>query len=224
MKGHLGRISMECPVAWGLLAALIVMVVPFDVFAAEITITQTGTGSGTIGGTPFTSDGFTITSVGDTGNRASYSGGFFISSNSASISIAGLGTYQFITATGIFNNTSGAEPGFTRAPLGGLDLFDGPENVAFDDWDMLTSIGPITGTAELLQWQKSPVVTSGGTLVFQNANGVPTTFQATVAVPEPSTFSLLAVGAIGMLGYVWRRRRPFAQSDSCPDRPVSLRS
>jgi hypothetical protein len=72
---------------------------------------------------------------------------------------------------------------------------------------MLSSIGPFGGEARLLQWSNTPVQTSGGTLAFNNL--VTTgTFQAvvgTTVVPEPSTYSLLAV-AMSAMAMVLRRR------------------
>jgi autotransporter-associated beta strand protein len=61
-----------------------------------------------------------------------------------------------------------------------------------------------------------------GTLIVTNSEAIPNGTSVTVgagalsifeapaaaaAVPEPSTFVLLSIGAIGLAGYVWRRRR-----------------
>ncbi|MGO9110388.1 MAG: PEP-CTERM sorting domain-containing protein [Thermoguttaceae bacterium] len=37
-----------------------------------------------------------------------------------------------------------------------------------------------------------------------------------VTVPEPSTFVLLSVGTIGLLGYRWRQRKQSAQNHFSP--------
>ena len=43
------------------------------------------------------------------------------------------------------------------------------------------------------------------------------------AVPEPSTFALLTVAAIGMAGYTWRKRRFRLARCSCQDVRLTLR-
>ena len=54
-----------------------------------------------------------------------------------------------------------------------------PNNSAFSSWDMMSSIGPITGVGEIFQWNNvecpscgtlPAVVTNDGTLVLVNAS------------------------------------------------------
>ena len=183
---------------------------PPDVFGNTITVTQTGVGTGTIGTTPFTAADFTITSIADTDSRVQSGKAFGLPNESASILIDGVGSYQFITPTAIFVNNGSGEPGFQETasePQGGpYDLFDGPQNSAFLTWGMQTSIGPISGTAELIQWF-GEVQTSGGILNFQIAGSVPSTFQATVCTSSRTLHPRPAwCRPLGLVAYVWRHR------------------
>src|SRR3990170_1189640 len=83
-------------------------------FAATITFTHIGFGSGTLGGTPFTTSDFTITAQGDTNNRDNFLGGYYIDHDWASLLITGLGTYQFTTGTRTFVNNLDSLVGFSR--------------------------------------------------------------------------------------------------------------
>jgi hypothetical protein len=44
-------------------------------------------------------------------------------------------------------------------------------------------------------------------LEFTSASGLSSTFTAAVPAPEPASLTLLGVGAAGLLGYGWRRKR-----------------
>lgn len=57
---------------------------------------------------------------------------------------------------------------------------------------MLASIGPVTGTGNLLQWDFENLRTSGGVLFFDDNATVPMNFTATI-VPEPGVIGLAAV-------------------------------
>jgi autotransporter-associated beta strand protein len=75
------------------------------------------------------------------------------------------------------------------------------------------------GTLDVISGSALPkggslTIGAGGTFVFNpSAAGAPlaASFDPTVSpVPEPSSFALLGVSAIGLLAYAWRRRRQMA--------------
>ena len=175
---------------------------------ALITFTHAGTGSGAVGSIAFSNADFVITAVGNADNRESFGFGSSIAHDTASIDISGVGIFTFVTGTQTFVNNDKALVGFSQT--NGGDLFNGPGNAAFSTWALDTSIGPVTGSGELLQWDDAvqpQVFTDGGRIYFTDDPDTPVTVQASV-VPVPAAIWLFASGLLGLIG-IARRRNAF---------------
>jgi hypothetical protein len=141
-------------------------------------VTHDGVGSGNLNGVAFASTPFTITCAWDIGAVLSSGPGVLtVDHTAASIDITGVGNFTFITPTRSFNNQNVPVVGFARAS--GADLFDGPFDATLAGWNLASPIGPLVGTASIIQWTGfTDVVTSGGVLVLDTAFGVPCTYTA----------------------------------------------
>ena len=118
-----GRTSKKLFGMIGLLALVLVAASAVDGSAEPILFTYTGTGTGTIGSTPIVNVDFTITALSDTDTRRTVSSGIYYEDHSwASITIDGVGTYEFITGTRTFVNqgVGSGQVGFSRAGKGGV--------------------------------------------------------------------------------------------------------
>jgi hypothetical protein len=128
---------------------------------------------------------------------------------SASISISGVGAFDFTTASQVWISDTAGDGGFGQysgtpsAPVGPnlVSLFGIP---SFAGWNESSSLGPVTSTAQdISQWSLAflPVVTSGGTLVLDDNSTSPVTFQASTSQsPEPSSLAFMVIisAAIGI--------------------------
>ena len=168
--------------------------------AVPIQFVTSGAASGTLNGVAF-SGGFQINSFGDTSSRQAIAGGVFsIDHTSSFVTIEGIGQVQILSGTRTFVSQVGTGiVGYSRGGASGLDLYNGPSSSLFSTWDMTTSIGPVSGTGQLLQWGGG-LNTDHGVLAF--ANGLSDcTF--TAIVPAPAA----GLSLLGGLMVATRRRR-----------------
>jgi len=178
------------------LALTLLVLTPAEAPADILMFTHTGSGSGSLDGEPFPLSDFIITAYVDTDDRQGFSSGWFIDHLSASISIDGLGDLDILTPTRHFVNNSAQLVGFSRAGSSGADLFNGPSHPDFGTWDMLGPIGPISGDAYLLQWDRDPLInTTGGILIFADGSSD----AVFTAIPEPATLGMLVVGGLALM-------------------------
>ncbi len=176
-----------------ILIVLLLLVVAGHAYAVPIVLKHSGNRSGSIGSTTFVNADFTITAFADTDDRISSTNvSFTLIHDSASISIDGVGEFQFVSGTRTFVNNFFGIVGFSR-PFS-TDLFNGPSDPSFLTWDLLTPIGPITGDGEYFRWF-SNVITEAGPVRFDEGAGSTSRFEA---VPEPNTALLLSLGLTGL--------------------------
>ncbi len=84
------------------------------------------------------------------------------------------------------------------------------ENSAAGDYPLI-GYGSLTGSLSDLVLPAPPPYTG-----YSLSTTVDPGYIDLVVVPEPSTFALLGVGAVALLGYAWRRQRKALPPPSCP--------
>ena len=116
--------------------------------ATPITYIETVTASGSIGPLGFQSDLITITATADTtGITSPNAGELAVNNLSATVNVAGVGTFGFTSPTNTFDfqtgtGTAGENSGTTGVP--GSDILD-VASAVFTTYDLATSLGPVSG-------------------------------------------------------------------------------
>lgn len=200
-------ISIHRPVAFaiGLIASTTIIA---SALADQITLIHSGTASGTLNGIAFESTAFTITGIADTDDRVvTTGGGWAIEHQTSQIEIEGVGTFDFISKIRTWKSGQFASVGLGRSVNGGvsgLDLLLGPSsNDELADWEMLTSIGPVTSLGHAGQWNVDPFIITTGGIVILDSGPMDLTFTA-IVVPAPGT---ALIGLAMLIARPGRRRR-----------------
>ncbi len=163
--------------------------VPITASAQQVVFRHEASLSGTLAGVPFGPTQVVLRGVGDLANRQPFSNGFLLMHNSATVDIAGVGAFDFVSPTLSFVNQAQQLVGFSRGNLGGLDFLDGPFDASLANWDMLSAIGPLTGPGGSINWDLGDIVTSGGVLDVFSAN-VTVTFGSSPCVSAGLAYCL----------------------------------
>ena len=171
--------------------------------AAVITYIFTGTGSGSLDGTPF--DGsFTVTMVSDTSTVTS--GGGELRNTGTTTFVSGALTDTISDAVLIENTASPGFMGFGQS----ISPFPDKSLTAtvFETYNLINSLPLTTGG---LSVAPATFITAGGTLVFSGDRPITAlSFEATGGVPEASTWAMMLAGFAGLGFLAYRKRASLA--------------
>lgn len=210
-----------------LVTSVLILFAASTAYAVPLTLGFSGSGSGTLGGVAFGPSDFVITATTDTDDVIQDSNPFpgifvdILPHSSASISIDGLGSFDFVGGTESFFNDNatyfdGAMVpstniiGFRSTEGAGSDLY----NIAssdFEGWDAQSAISSASAQGSLLQWNLVNVLVTDGiddfALQFTSQGTFAELSISVTPVPLPAALPLLA-SVLGLAGFVgWRRRR-----------------
>jgi hypothetical protein len=171
--------------------------------AAPIVYTETVVGSGTLGQTPFTDALITLTAIADTDHVMIDAMGFFVVANkSTSVQIDNGGSALFSSFTETFVDPTHQVAGLRQGPII-LAL----QQAAFGTYDLKTPIAPMSGVPFINA--SDTFATNAGNFSITSTTGDATSEATALGapVPEPSTFILAGLGALGLTAVLRRCRR-----------------
>ena len=178
------------------LLATVITLSATHVTAAPITYTDTGIGSGFLGGTAFTDAVITLTGTGDTTNVVPVGLQFLNLVSSLTIDIAGVGTatYNGVSSPFAFTNHTVGQVG---GGFGGeIGFAFGTFSLAFAGYDLTTAFGPVSGPGVV---QSSLLTTAGNFFCRLSATRLLPRRVESSATPLPAALPLFATG-LGALG------------------------
>ena len=185
--------------------------------AGLITYTITETSSGSLGADAYADAQVTLTFVGDTSNVVNVETGVFYNSlGTATVTIEGLGTATFTEPVTVYSDHSFLLGSFGYPSIGfyngtsysAIQLSGGITNLIapeYATYDLTTSFSPVAGSV-FNSFVPGGYATDRGTFVLNPASGTFSASASVSAVPEPASLMMFGTGAVGLIGYVRRRR------------------
>jgi von Willebrand factor type D domain/PEP-CTERM motif len=174
------------------LGVISIILVVYPSFAAPITYTEEATATGSLGGVAFTNADVVFNMTGDTSNVVTTSPREIIDSNSGTVtvSVAGGAPAAFTDGGAVFyNHGTGAFP-----PTIGFGSGDSVYYISLASpiqYDLRTSIGPVSGSAQISRVPVFEATTAGNfilTSVNSNATFTATTSGTVVGDPHFTTY------------------------------------
>ena len=175
--------------------------------AAFFTYTESATASGSLAGTPFTNALVTMTATADTNNvTQSPLGTYQLTVATMTVTVDGFPTATFTDAMEVYVTQPGEFAGTDDTTARQTVLAN--TNTAFLTYDLTSAISK-SGAPFIHSGEAFPT-TAGAFVLNSTGTATFTAGPAATAAPEPASLTLLGIGALGLLGYGWRRWRQVA--------------